>query len=188
MSSPGRRRRRTACSSSARSSPRSFRKRRSSTPPGRAIRSGWCGCSRCWTSSISTRCAGPACARAAGWKDSHASIAKSSRTCAASAPKIRVGTLAIPLDTIELVDVGGAAFDAHKQEVASVEQERYGAAVQYPPDVLRAGRRPLLQFQLETLEATAGNPGAIGLAARDRVSGRFVGYVLGSALENHDEE
>jgi 4-aminobutyrate aminotransferase-like enzyme len=106
----------------------------------------------------------------------------------ATAPKIRVGTLAIPLDTIELVDVGGAAFDAHKQEIVAVEQERYGAAVQYPPDVLRAGRRPLLQFQLETLETTAGNPGAIGLAARDRVSGRFVGYVLGSALENHDEE
>src|SRR5207247_1388063 len=66
----------------------------------------------------------------------------------ATAPKIRVGTLAIPLDTIELVDVGGAGFDAHKQEVASVEQERYGAAVQYPPDVLRAGRRPLLKCQL----------------------------------------
>src|SRR5436190_17331493 len=107
---------------------------------------------------------------------------------ATAAPKIRIGTLAIPLDTIELVDVGGAAFDAHKQEIATVEQERYGGAVQYPPDVLRAGRRPLLQFSLETLEPTATNPGAIGLAARDRVSGRFVGYVLGSALENHDEE
>jgi hypothetical protein len=69
-----------------------------------------------------------------------------------------------------------------------VEQERYGAAVQYPSDVLRAGRRPLLQFPLETLEATAANPRAIGFAARDRVSGRVVGYVLGSALENHDEE
>jgi hypothetical protein len=32
------------------------------------------------------------------------------------------------------------------------------------------------------------NPRAIGLALRDRVSGRFVAYVLGSALENHDEE
>src|SRR5436309_534223 len=60
--------------------------------------------------------------------------------------------------------------------------------MQYPPDVRRAGRRPLLQFPLETLQATAANPRAIGLAARDRVSGRFVGYVLGSALENHDEE
>jgi len=106
----------------------------------------------------------------------------------ASAPKIRVGTLNIPLDTIELVDIAPAGFEAHKQEVLLVEQERYGAAVQYPPDVLRAGRRPLLQFPLETLEATAANPQAIGFAARDRVSGRFVGYVLGSALENHDEE
>src|SRR3989475_6214805 len=46
----------------------------------------------------------------------------------------------------------------------------------------------MLQFPLETLEATATNPRVIGIAARDRVSGRFVGYVLGSALENHDEE
>ena len=54
--------------------------------------------------------------------------------------------------------------------------------------MLRAGRRPLLQFPLETLEATMANPRAIGVALRDRVSGRFVGYALGSALENHDEE
>ena len=58
----------------------------------------------------------------------------------------------------------------------------------YPPDVLRSGRRPLLQFPLETLEATMANPRAIGVALRDRVSGRIVGYALGSALENHDEE
>jgi hypothetical protein len=69
-----------------------------------------------------------------------------------------------------------------------VEQERYGASAQYPPDVLRAGRRPLLQFPVETLETTMGNPRAIGIALRDRVSGRFVGYAIGSALENHDEE
>ena len=70
----------------------------------------------------------------------------------------------------------------------AVEQERYGAAAKYPPDTLRAGRRPLLQFPLETLEATASNARAIGIALRDRVSSRFVAYALGSALENHDEE
>ena len=32
------------------------------------------------------------------------------------------------------------------------------------------------------------SPRAIGIALRDRVSGRFVGYGLGSALENHDDE
>jgi len=69
-----------------------------------------------------------------------------------------------------------------------VEQERYGDAAQYPPNVLRAGRRPLLQFPLETLEATAANPRAIGVGLRDRVSGRFVGFALGSALESHDDE
>jgi hypothetical protein len=41
---------------------------------------------------------------------------------------------------------------------------------------------------METLEATIANPGAIGVVLRDRVSGRIVGYALGSALENHDEE
>jgi len=109
-------------------------------------------------------------------------------TDSAQVPKIRPGTLAIPLETIETIELTPESFDNVKLQILEVEQERYGSAVQYPPDVLRAGRRPLLQFPLETLEATAANPRALGLAARDRVSGRFVGYVLGSALENHDEE
>jgi hypothetical protein len=102
--------------------------------------------------------------------------------------EVRVGTLAIPLDTIEIVDLTAANFDTLKQHILTIEEERYGNTAQYPPDVLRAGLRPLLQFPLETLEATIANPRAIGIAARDRVSGRFVGYALGSALENHDEE
>src|SRR5207244_11815482 len=40
------------------------------------------------------------------------------------APKIRVGTLAIPLDTIETVDLTPATFEALKQPVLAVEQER----------------------------------------------------------------
>ena len=107
---------------------------------------------------------------------------------AAPALKVRVGTLAMPLDTVELVDLTPASFDTYKLQIADVEQERYGESAQYPPDVLRAGRRPLLQFPVETLEATMGNPRAIGIALRDRVSGRLVGYAIGSALENHDEE
>ncbi len=106
----------------------------------------------------------------------------------APAVKVRVGTLAIPLDTVDVVDVTRADFDAVKQQILEVEQERYGPGAAYPPDVLRSGRRPLLQFQIETLEATIANPGAIGVVLRDRVSGRIVGYALGSALENHDEE
>jgi 4-aminobutyrate aminotransferase-like enzyme len=107
---------------------------------------------------------------------------------ATTALKVRVGTLAIPIETIEIVDLTPPSFETCKFQILAVEQDRYGAAAQYPPDVLRAGRRPLLQFPLETLEATMSNPGAIGIALRDRVSGRFVGYALGSALENHDEE
>jgi hypothetical protein len=91
------------------------------------------------------------------------------------APKIRVGTLEIPLDTVEVVDLTPAAFDTHKLQILALEQERYSAA-------------PLLQLPVASLEATAGYPQAIGLALRDRVSGRLVAYLLGSALENHDEE
>jgi 4-aminobutyrate aminotransferase-like enzyme len=104
-----------------------------------------------------------------------------------TALKVRVGTLAIPLDTVEIVDLSPDGFETHKLQILAVEQERYGSP-HYPPDVFRAGRRPPLQFPLETLEATAASPRAIGIALRDRVSARLVGYVLGSALENHDEE
>ena len=38
------------------------------------------------------------------------------------------------------------------------------------------------------LESTMASPSALGIAVRDRVTGRTVGYALGSALENHDEE
>lgn len=104
-----------------------------------------------------------------------------------AAPKIRVGTLAIPLDTIETVDLTPAVFEACKLQILAVEQERYGVT-QLPPDAPRSGRRPLLQFPLQTLEGTMANSSAIGIGLRDRVSGRFVAYALGSALENHDEE
>jgi hypothetical protein len=104
-----------------------------------------------------------------------------------AAPKIRVGTLDIPLETIETIALTPAEFEADKQQILTVEQDRYGAAP-YPSDVLRAGRRPLVQFPLEALESTMANPRAIGIALRDRVSGRIVAYALGSALENHDDE
>jgi 4-aminobutyrate aminotransferase-like enzyme len=92
------------------------------------------------------------------------------------APKIRVGTLEMPLDTVEVVDLTPAAFETYKLQILAVEQERYGTLA------------PLLQLPLTSLEATAGYPQAIGLALRDKVSGRLVAYLLGSALENHDEE
>jgi 4-aminobutyrate aminotransferase-like enzyme len=106
----------------------------------------------------------------------------------ASGVKLRVGTLTLPLDTVELVDLSPAVYAGCRLQILAVERERYGGTTQYPDDVLVAGLRPLLQFPIETLDATAANPGAIGLALRDRVSGRFVSYALGSALENHNEE
>jgi 4-aminobutyrate aminotransferase-like enzyme len=107
---------------------------------------------------------------------------------ASPVPRIRVGTLAIPLDTVEIVELTPENFDTYKLQILAVEQERYGPSAQYPADVLRAGRRPLLQFPIETLAITVANPQALGIALRDRVSGRLVGFALGSALENHNEE
>jgi hypothetical protein len=104
------------------------------------------------------------------------------------AVEVRVGTLAFPIDTIEAVELTPATFDAHKLQIMTVEQERYGAAAPDRQDAAGAGRRSLLVFQLEVLEATMATPGAFGVGLRDRVSGRFVAYALGSALENHDEE
>jgi L-lysine 6-transaminase len=106
----------------------------------------------------------------------------------APTPRIRVGTLAIPIDTVEAIDLTPELFESLKVQIAAIEQERYGTGVQYPAGVLRAGQRPLLQFPLETLESTMANPKAIGVALRDKVSGRLVAYALGSELENHDEE
>jgi 4-aminobutyrate aminotransferase-like enzyme len=111
---------------------------------------------------------------------------------AGTAVKTRVGTLAIPLETVESVDVTAANFESCKRQILAVEQERYGAAA--PETTIAPGvdsplrQRSGLQFAIETLEATIGNPRAVGVAVRDRVSGRFVAYAIGSAIENHDEE
>jgi Aminotransferase class-III len=109
-----------------------------------------------------------------------AALARQSAEGAAAAPKIRPGVLDIPLDTIETLTLSPADFEIYKQQMLAVEQERYGAAA-YPADVLRAGRRPLVQFPLETLEATMANPRAIAVVLRDRVSGRIVTTTRGSA-------
>ena len=107
---------------------------------------------------------------------------------AGTGPEIRVGTLECPLEAVETLELTASSFAAHEAEIAAVEAERYGGSSQYPPDVLRAGRRPLLQFPAQLLAGTLANPGALGVALRDRVSGRIVAYALGSALESHDEE
>jgi hypothetical protein len=103
-------------------------------------------------------------------------------------PEIRVGALECPLEAIEVLEISSANFQEHKAQIMEVEIEHYGDIKQYPPDVLRAGRRPLLQLPVEMLESTLSNPRAIGVALRDGVSGRIVAYALGSALEDHDEE
>ena len=102
-------------------------------------------------------------------------------------PEMRVGTLECPPEAIDVLDISPGDFAEHGPGIVAVEFERYGGVSNYPPDVLRAGRRPLLQFPAEMLQGTLSNPGSLCVALRDRVSARIVAYALGSALENHDE-
>jgi hypothetical protein len=106
----------------------------------------------------------------------------------AGGPEIRVGTLECPVEALEAIELTADRFGALGPEILAVEVDRYGGTAQYPPDVLRAGRRPLLQFPLEMLASTLLEPGALGVALRDRVTGRIIGYALGGALEHYDEE
>ncbi len=92
------------------------------------------------------------------------------------AVRIRVGTLTMPLDTLDLIELTPANFESMKPQLMALEEERYMPV------------SPLLKYPAETLEATIRNPRAIGLALRDKVSGRLVGYALGSPVEDHDEE
>jgi len=103
-------------------------------------------------------------------------------------PNIRVGTFDCPPEAVEIVDVTAANFETWRAAIATVEQERYGDVAQYPEDVLREGRRPLLQLPVEALETSVANAQSIAVAVRDRVSDRIVAYALGSPIENYDEE
>jgi hypothetical protein len=101
-------------------------------------------------------------------------------------PLLRVGTMTVPPGAVEIIDLEPRNFAEHRAGVMAVEIERYGSISHYPPDVLRAGRRPLLQYPAEAIEATLSNPRALGLALR--FSGRIIAYAVGRPLEDHDEE
>ena len=98
-------------------------------------------------------------------------------------PKVRVGTLAIPLDTIENVDLTPAAFEA-----ASFRFSRWSRSA----TALRRRRRPTRQKPVLGPLAVAA-PDARGHRGqsprhrhrlRDRVSGRFVGYAPRQCAQN----
>jgi Aminotransferase class-III len=105
----------------------------------------------------------------------------------AHGPELRIGPLEARRETLD--DVVPTSADAPQllPEIAALEAECYGSLVAYPPDVLKDGRRPLLQYPAEALQPTLLAPRSCCVALRDRVSRRLVAYALGSALENHDE-
>jgi 4-aminobutyrate aminotransferase-like enzyme len=102
-------------------------------------------------------------------------------------PELRVGTLEVKPKTLQIVDLTAESAPDLLAEVMAVEAERYGSLTHYPPSVRQAGRRPLLEYPLETLAGTLSNARSCGVALRDRVSQRLIAYALGSPLENHDE-
>jgi 4-aminobutyrate aminotransferase/(S)-3-amino-2-methylpropionate transaminase len=103
-------------------------------------------------------------------------------------PRLRVGELPVPLVSAEVIDLGVDRFAELRTAIMAVEIARYGPLSNYPPDVLRAGRRPLVQYPVEALEAAIAGPRAAGVALRDGVSGRIIAYALGGPLESYDEE
>ena len=92
--------------------------------------------------------------------------------------EVRPGTIDVPPQTLEIVDLNAPAAKPLMPQVHELEDEQYGSD---------DGRRPLLQYPPETLEATLAHLRSIGVGLRDRVSGRLVAYAIGSPLENHDE-
>lgn len=101
-------------------------------------------------------------------------------------PELRAGPVTVPPTGAEVIALDAENFGEHRAGVMAVEIGRYGLLAHYPPDVLHAGRRPLLQFPVEALEGTLAHPRAVGLALR--FSGRILAYAVGSPLENYDEE
>jgi 4-aminobutyrate aminotransferase-like enzyme len=102
-------------------------------------------------------------------------------------PELRIGALEVRPRTLQAVELTGEHSLDLLPQIMAVEAERYGGLAHYPPDVLKAGRRPLLQYSADTLVTTLGHLRCCGVALRDRVSGQVVAYALGSPLENHDE-
>jgi 4-aminobutyrate aminotransferase-like enzyme len=105
-----------------------------------------------------------------------------------SVPESRDLALEYPLEALEVLEITAANFHEHRTQILDVETEHYGSLRQHAPRTPRNGGGRLLQLPCEMLEATLSNARAIGIALRDRVSGRLVAYALGSALEDHDEE
>ena len=101
-------------------------------------------------------------------------------------PLLRVGPVMVPLGAAEVIELESRDFPDYRAGLMAVEIERYGSLLHYPPDALREGHRPLLQFPVEAIEGTLANPRSVGVAAR--FSGRIIAYAVGSPLENYGEE
>jgi 4-aminobutyrate aminotransferase/(S)-3-amino-2-methylpropionate transaminase len=102
-------------------------------------------------------------------------------------PERRSGAFDVPRARVQVVPLNGGAFETLHEQIMEVEVARYGSIAQYPEEVLRSGRRPLLQYPASALDASMAAAGSVGVALRDTASGSIIAYALGSPLENYDE-
>ncbi len=91
----------------------------------------------------------------------------------------QLGPLEHPITTIEVREITKENFASIREELEFLEGECY-------PDSNPSLKR--LRLPIEGLEKTMDERGAIGMVLHDKVSGRCLGYALGSPLEGHDEE
>jgi 4-aminobutyrate aminotransferase-like enzyme len=103
-------------------------------------------------------------------------------------PLLRVGTLDVPLPSLDVIELDAKGWHERRSEILALEIASYGAESQYPPDVLRSGRRPLIQYPIESLDATIAYPRSTGIALHDRITGKAIAFAVGGPLENYDED
>ena len=101
-----------------------------------------------------------------------------SPTAPRAGPELRVGTIDVPPNTLQLVDLNGPTGPQLSSQVHALEAEQYGP---------KNGREPFLQYPPDILEATLAHARSVGIGLRDRVTERLVAYAIGSPLENHNE-
>src|SRR5262245_11449300 len=87
-------------------------------------------------------------------------------------PEIRVGTLEVSLEAIEVIELRASSFDEHRAQIVAVEVDQYGGTADPPANAPGGGRGPSLQLPAEMLVSTLSSPGALGVALRDRVTNR----------------
>lgn len=102
-------------------------------------------------------------------------------------PRLRVGSLDLPLASLDMIELDNKNWSEWSAQIMALEIDCYGSSSHYPSDVLRVGKRPLIQYSSDALETTINYARSAGVLLYDRFAGRLVAYAMGAPLENFDE-